>query len=89
MRVIHKTTVDLDTKLPSDAVPLAVDLQHGAVTLWYHTNPEQQHATLRRAVYVVGTGHELPAKALPPHGAFVGTVQQPPLVWHIFVGEPA
>lgn len=86
MRVIHKDTIGPDTRLPSDAVPLAVDLQHSAIQFWYHTNPEQQHATLRRQVHVVGTGHPIPEEALSPHGEFVGTVQQPPYVWHIFLG---
>ena len=65
-------------RAPKGALPLTVQLQGGTITLWMEVDPK---APLEdHYFYVVGTGNEVPEKAM----LFVGTVQMLPYVWHVF-----
>jgi len=78
-RVIHKAVVDRESGalIPSDAVPLSAQLQHGRVTVWYTT---VNNLLDSRRVFYVGTGH-----VINDGHAYVGTVQDGSLVWHVFL----
>lgn len=83
-RMIFKHVFDVDDlKLPADAVPLCVDRQHSDITLWYTVDPSKPHAP-ERAIWIVATG-----AVAPDNATYVGTVQQPPYVWHVFVEDRA
>jgi hypothetical protein len=66
----------------SPADVLDVQVQNGTICLWAMCDPD---ATLeQRDVYIHGTGHPFN----PDGMEHVGTVQQPPYVWHVFLGSP-
>ena len=58
------------------AVPLFFGLQGDIPTLWAKVDPTVHKC--KRKFRVVGTGHDI------PEGVYVGTVQVPPFVWHLF-----
>lgn len=61
-----------------EAKILCVQMQDGTPTLWAEVDPERGQSF--RHVYVVGTGHEVPADA----GQYIGTVQMDAYVWHVY-----
>lgn len=82
---IYKYPIEIkDTQnilMPFDANVISVQVQNGVICLW----AEAEHETKAgRTFYVVGTGHERPEDAM-----YIGTVQMPPFVWHIYEEEPA
>lgn len=72
-------------------MPLGAELLHLGVQgaegqLWVRVNPDNPQVSRRFAL--VGTGHDLPFTG----GAYVGSFQVPPYVWHLFEiveGEPS
>jgi hypothetical protein len=65
-------------QMPQGAQILTAQVQRGQLYIWALVNILAPTETRTIAVY--GTGN-----ALPKHlGDYIGTVQMPPFVWHIF-----
>lgn len=81
--VIHKARLGLigiqTIQLPVAARILSVQVQGASVALWYLKHKDQKNK-VGRTIRIVGTGHEL--DFFP--GTFLGTLQTPPYVWHVF-----
>jgi hypothetical protein len=58
-------------------VPLAVERQGAALCMWALVDDELTRITRTFTFY--GTGHIVPDEA-----RYIGTVQTPPFVWHLF-----
>ncbi len=70
--------------LRKGAIARHVGVQNGVPMLWVSVDPEAEPEDYR--VKIVGTGHPYP-DAIDEH--FVGTFQQTPFVWHVFLlAEP-
>lgn len=65
--------------LPTGARPLAVDDQDGVLCMWALIDDECSDE--ERNFAFVGTGHPIPGSL---ESTYIGTVQQPPFVWHLF-----
>jgi len=57
---------------------LSVGEQGGMVCIWAEVDTETK--PVKRFFLVASTGHELPKEGK----SFIGTVQIPPFVWHVF-----
>jgi hypothetical protein len=64
--------------VPLGAEVLHVGDQMGTVTIWAKVDPTAEKRALK--IIIAGTGHVVP----PDAQIFLGTVQQPPYVWHLF-----
>lgn len=73
-----KLNVFQEIEMPNHADIRHVGLQNDTICLWAEVRPENQK--VMRKFYVVGTGHPIPTQAR----LYVGSVQQPPFVWHIY-----
>jgi hypothetical protein len=73
-----------DIEMPGDAEPLTVDVQRGVICVWVVVDPK--NPIVVRKFHVFGTGHPIEEKRFDAL-IYVGTVQQDPFVWHIFI-EP-
>ena len=71
------TTIDI----PQGSVIRHVAMQGETPCIWAEVDEEQQ--TTERTFRFYGTGHHV-----EPGWQWVGTVQQPPFVWHIFEKVP-
>ncbi len=73
---VGRTVLDL----PHGAMPLTVQMQHGAPRMWVLLDPSKP--TVQRFFDVYGTGHSMP----PDPGRYVATFQMEggALVWHVF-----
>ena len=84
MMTIHKFQLHSGPNsvlMPAGALPLCVHEQEGGLFLWARVNTEAPMSSL--AVYVIGTGYELPPGALDLD--YFGTIHmQCGLVWHVF-----
>lgn len=84
MNTIHKFNLAVtDTQsvsMPKGAKVLCVQVQNGTICLWARVWTEAEYEL--RTFLVVGTGNPFPESNRPP--LYIGTVQQPPFVWHIF-----
>lgn len=82
MKKIFKYPLEIknqqEISMPFGAVILTVQLQHDEICIWAKVNPANSPENV--TVYVVGTGHEIPDGT-----AYIGSVQQGPWVWHIFI----
>lgn len=67
--------------VPSGFVPLSVQMQNRELCLWAKVKPGKTEKI--KTVYVVGTGNPMPSEA--SDAVFVGTVQNGPFVWHVFI----
>lgn len=65
-------------RLPVGATVLTAQSQAGRLCLWAVVDPEA--AREDRKVHVIGTGQPVPEDV-----QYVGTVQEGPFVWHVFV----
>lgn len=87
--VIYKHTLEMTDfqtlDLPVDARILAVQMQDGKICLWT-TQLRGEYAMNKtsRRFTIVGTGNAYDERNA---GRYVGTVQQPPYVWHVFVND--
>lgn len=83
---IHKMAIEqskFEFYMPRAFVPLSVQMQHNKVTMWYAVDDEDiHHRTQLVTFYIVGTGQDLPSGKI----THLGTIQDHPYVWHIFVG---
>lgn len=81
---IHKYEVAVNPKqvieLPQDARILTVQVQEGSVYIWAELDDNAEMT--KHFIHVVGTGHPIPANC-----AYLGTVQMPPFVWHLYIGD--
>ena len=66
-------------RLPQDAQILSVQMQQGILCLWAKVNID--FPLENRHIAVVGTGNPI---AFGIRARFIGTVQDGPLVWHVF-----
>jgi len=64
--------------MPDGAAPLHVGLQDDHWMVWAMVDPNAHPEP--RYIAVVGTGHPIPDGT----GSYLGTIQQPPFVWHLF-----
>ena len=81
MKKIFKYVLTDDSCLfPINAKPLCVQLQNGRPTVWAEVDPEDPDKRNKR-FFIIGTGHEIPFLNLE----YVGTFQQEPFVWHVYV----
>lgn len=67
---------EVNVMMPEGAQVLYVGNQAGTIALWALVDPDKSLVT--RVFRIAGTGHDV------PDGVYVGTVQQGPLVWHVF-----
>jgi len=67
-------------EMPSASFPLSVGVQNGVPCMWCQV--ETDNFLVKRKFRIVGTGHMIPNTVRLSH--FVGTVQIPPFVWHIW-----
>lgn len=68
----HSTPVEL----PKDSIVLHCDIQSGELCVWVRVDTDKPKE--KRYFTVVGTGWELDENM-----CYIGTVQEPPYVWHI------
>lgn len=75
-------TDEQSVMMPAGAKFLSVDRQGDWLCLWALVDPNK--GKVRRGLGIVGTGNPCPYE----RAQFVGTVQAPPFVWHVFdLGE--
>ena len=67
--------------VPRQFAPLAAQWQRGILCVWAIVDPDSPHDA--RHFFIVGTGHPLPTIPV----TYISTVQQGPLVWHVFYGR--
>lgn len=83
MKAIWKYPLDVTDKqviqMPANAKVLSVADQAGVLTIWALVDVDAEKEA--RKFYVVGTGHPLDFTG----ANFLGSVQQGPFVWHVFV----
>lgn len=65
-------------QMPKGAILRAVQLQYGAVTIWAEV--ESENPREKRSFRVYGTGNPIEQE----RDVYVGTVQTPPFVWHVY-----
>lgn len=92
LRQVWKYAVPIDPgnaqhAIPEGALLLDLQMQQGVPTMWWSVPTHQTHDPSRwplRTFTIVGTG--------PPgytdNLCYVGTVQDPPFVWHVMSWEP-
>jgi len=66
-------------RMPKGARVLTVMFQQETVCLWARVAPDAEPTD--RTFWIFGTGHAMP-RQLPL--VYVGSVQQPPYVWHVY-----
>lgn len=85
---IYKYQLEITKKqtitLPLGAEILSAQAQDGIVCIWVLVDPNA--APQPQDIFIFGTGHDIAPQQLA-RMKFVGTVQTPPLVWHIFAGK--
>ena len=86
MTMIWKFSLDapgpvIAVMMPEGARVLSVQMQAGRPQMWAAVNTEAPEVT--RLFRVVGTGMQLPAVS-----DYIGTIQSPPFVWHVFECAP-
>lgn len=82
MDTIYKYELVIDDvqhiPLPSGAKCLHVAMQNGHLCLWAQVNTTRE--LVNRFFRIYGTGHPMQ----DPASRYIGTVQDGPLVWHVF-----
>lgn len=68
-------------EMPAGARILSCQMQFGIPSIWAIVDPNAADRT--RIIYLRGTGDALGSAEVCP---FIGTIQQGPLVWHLFDG---
>lgn len=81
MRTIYKYLVppisEFQLETPKHSQFKHAGLQNDVIFMWFEVDTDQPVEA--RTFHIVGTGHVVPQDAV-----YVGTVQQPPFVWHIY-----
>lgn len=78
----HSGSPVVPVEMPQGSRALEFQYQDGVPCLWAEVDPSR--ATERRHFEIFGTGHLIPLDA-----KYVGTVQDPPFVWHLYERWPA
>ena len=79
-----RVTDEQEVLMPKDWHVLSVGVQASELVVWAGVDETAQKVPVK--FYVVGTGN--PAEHVAEDGIrFIGTVQMPPFVWHVFVKE--
>jgi hypothetical protein len=83
---IYKFPVDITgtqtLMLPNGSEFLTFQVQNEKPFVWVKFNTECEYRLEPRVLMVVGTGHEF--NLATPSDKYIGTIQQPPFVWHLF-----
>lgn len=84
MRTIYKYRINFGA--PSLEIPLGskcihVGSQGEHVCMWVEVDDDAQLETERWHLFIIGTGHQLPAGAEHEH---LGSVIMDPFVWHLY-----
>lgn len=79
LSIIERQSIDVPGELPMVVRHVGAD-PAGLLCLWIEVDPSAVRCY--RDVFVLGTGHPIPADA----GAFVGSAVIDPFVWHVFFG---
>lgn len=66
--------------MPHGAKLRSVGVQSGRMMLWAEVDTEKPAEA--RTIHIVGTGNPIPPLAAAVE--FIGTVQVPPFVWHVY-----
>jgi hypothetical protein len=66
-------------EMPMRTKILTVQMQEGQLCLWAEVN-DLSNETELRTIMIAGTGQA----NIPPGAQYIGTVQDQPLVWHVF-----
>lgn len=74
-----KVTDTQIVSVPIGGKVLSVDTQGGVICLWIMVDPSAEKENRKFAI--IGTGNPM---TVVDHQKFIGTVQTPPFVWHIF-----
>lgn len=69
----------VELELPEGATVLRVGMQNGMLSMWALVDPFNETMVTRQFV-VVGTGWDVPDSVI----GHIGTVDDPPYVWHVF-----
>jgi hypothetical protein len=64
--------------MPAGSLIRTIQMQGDAITLWAEVDREA--LSVERVFLVAGTGSSIPEQIVN----YVGTVQQPPYVWHVY-----
>lgn len=82
MQVIWKLQIPIADEfiieLPEQSKILSFQFQDKLPCIWFICNPENKKESVK--FYVRGTGHPVPEKS-----AYVGSAQDIPFVWHLFL----
>ena len=85
MKKIYKYIIPISdeqtVKIPYDAKILSAQMQNGQLCLWAIVDPKSD-VQGGKVISIHGTGHEL--RESPGQLKFISTVQDGPLVWHVF-----
>jgi hypothetical protein len=69
---------DFALLMPSGAEVLAFQVQRGVPCIWARV--DERADLVQRNFHVIGTGNPMPDVQM----VYIGTVQMPPFVWHLF-----
>lgn len=69
-------------ELPQRSEILSVQMQNGVPTIWALVDPKAPGPKVKQKIGIFGTGN--PIDGVLFKQAFIGTVQQGSLVWHVF-----
>lgn len=82
MRTIYKYPLKDTIFLPQGAKVLSVGDQEGERVLWALV--DTNNLLEARNFSIIGTGWDVTNDPGIHHSKFIGTIHQPPFVWHVF-----
>lgn len=65
-------------RVSKNSKPLSIQIQNNWICVWSLVDTEEP--LVLREFLIVGTGHLIPEEG----ATYLGSVQQPPFVWHVF-----
>ena len=88
MKTIWKWSIEITDEqvieVPTGMIPLCVQVQEGTPVIWGEVDPFQEGRE-RLHIRIHGTGNE---SIQEDHtDQYFGSLQMPPFVWHIYLGE--
>ncbi len=82
MKTIYKYVLDETIRMPDGAAIYSVGVQEGKAVVWALVDTDMP--TVERKMMIVGTGWDFTHDPRLQTARFIGTIQQPPFVWHVF-----
>jgi hypothetical protein len=83
--VIHKQALVMQERqiimMPAFFKIIALQEQNRVPTIWYEHNLDSTLGEHQAKIFIVGTGHIVPAEAR----SHLGTLQFGPMVWHFYM----